>query len=576
MKALLVEDDAVTRHLVEAILQARGYEVSTCADAEAAWLIYQQTAYPLVVLDWLLPGMDGLELCRRMRALPHGDRSLIVVLTARDQPADLQAVLDAGADDYLNKPVDVPRLNVRLAIAARQIDNLIQRKHAEARVAEMYAELAESHGDMLSMLNQLRIGSAMTDDAGRVTFLSATCERLFGIESSTVVGQPWEAMCPFAAPDKAQLRAMCEQPPERRTKVATHLEGPRGRHCWVEVEVKDDPRDPQRKILFFYDMSEVHDLRRLLDEKAEFHDLVGKSEPMLRVYQQIRDVAVVDSTVLIEGETGTGKELAARAIHFASRRKANPFVAVNSAGLTDALLGSQLFGHKRGAFTGAIEDHKGLFEAADGGTVFLDEIGDVPATVQTNLLRVLQEKEIVRLGESKPRKIDVRVVAATHHNLADDVLKGTFRSDLLYRIRVARIQLPPLRERREDIPLLVATFLSQFRAATGKRIEEVSNEAMGLLLEHPWPGNVRELRSAVEFAVIRCRGAVVQAEDLPPEVAGEPAGLPLRAEGDDRSRVVAALKAVAGNRTAAARLLGISRATMYRRMAELGIGAADE
>ena len=183
------------------------------------------------------------------------------------------------------------------------------------------------------------------------------------------------------------------------------------------MDVKDDPRDARGKIFFFYDVTEVHDLRRLLDERAQFHDLLGKSKAMQLVYQQIRDVARVDSTVLIEGETGTGKELVARAIHSSSHRKNKPFIAVNCAGLTESLLSSQLFGHKRGAFTGAIEDHQGLLEAANGGTLLLDEIGDIPLTVQNQLLRVLQEREITRLGESRPRKIDVRVLAATHRSL---------------------------------------------------------------------------------------------------------------------------------------------------------------
>jgi DNA-binding NtrC family response regulator len=319
----------------------------------------------------------------------------------------------------------------------------------------------------------------------------------------------------------------------------------------------------------------VHDLRRLLDEKAQFQDLIGKSEPMLRIYDQIREVARVDSTVLIEGETGTGKELVARAIHFSSRRKHKPFIALNCAGLTDALLGSQLFGHRRGAFTDAVEDHKGLFEAADGGTLFLDEVGDIPANVQTSLLRVLQEREIVRLGDSKPLKVDVRVLAATHHNLADDVAKGTFRSDLLYRIRVVRIHLPPLRQRREDIPLLVSHFLGQCGAATGKRVEGVSKDAMGIFLGYRWPGNVRELKSAVEFGIVRSKGQVIEATDLPGEMfdSGPPHAALEVEGGDERQRLLAALEVVKGNRVAAARLLGISRATLYRRLAELNIAA---
>jgi DNA-binding NtrC family response regulator len=294
---------------------------------------------------------------------------------------------------------------------------------------------------------------------------------------------------------------------------------------------------------------------------------------MQSIYQRIQEVSNVDWTVLIEGETGTGKELVARAIHFASHRKKGPFIAVNCAGLTDSLLTSQLFGHRRGAFTGAVEDHKGLFEVANGGTLLLDEIGDISKSMQTSLLRVLEEKEITRLGESKPRKIDVRILTSTHRDLSQDAENGHFRPDLLYRIRVARITLPLLTERREDIPLLTDLFLGQSRAATGKAVTGVSEEAMRILLQYRWPGNVRELKSAIDFATLHCRESVISVEDLPPEIVyakhSEPPTDTLYE--DERQLILAALESAKGNRTVAARHLGISRATLYRRMAHLEI-----
>jgi len=238
------------------------------------------------------------------------------------------------------------------------------------------------------------------------------------------------------------------------------------------------------------------------------------------------------------------------------------------------LLTSQLFGHRRGAFTGAVADQMGLFESANGGTLFLDEIGDIPPGVQTALLRALQEREITRLGETRPRKVDVRIITATHRDLAGRVAEGQFREDFLYRIRVARIKLPRLRERLEDLPLLVAWFLGQFRAALGAEAElEISREAMEFLLEHPWPGNVRELRSAIEHAVINCRGTVIQPGDLPPEIFGSTSAQH-SAETvavDERQRILQALEKTNGNRMAAARLLGIGRSTLYRKLVSLGI-----
>jgi PAS domain S-box-containing protein len=443
----------------------------------------------------------------------------------------------------------------------------------------MFRQVEKSRNDLGSILNELRIGTAMTDENGRVVFLNAAAQQLFARPGTATPEVAWKDLFGLDAGDTVKLQALIEKVPEERARIPVHLDRSDGRRVWLEVDVKDDPRDARGKIFFLYDVTEVHDLRRLLDERAQFHDLLGKSQAMQLVYQQIRDVARVDSTVLIEGETGTGKELVARAIHSSSHRKEKPFVAVNCAGLTESILSSQLFGHKRGAFTGAIEDHQGMLEAANGGTLLLDEIGDIPITVQNQLLRVLQEREIVRLGESRPRKIDVRVLAATHRSLSDEVAKGNFRADLLYRIRVARITVPSLRQRREDIPLLAASFLAQFSAASGKRVSEVSHDALRLLVEHPWPGNVRELRSAIEFAMIRCQGAVIQAADLPPEIL-EPEDLERGIPGDplldEKARFLEALDRSRGNRALAARLLGISRATLYRRLADLKINSEEK
>ena len=582
MKVLLVEDSASTRTLLEAILVARGHEVTACADAESALASYRPGEHALILLDWLLPGIDGLELCRRIRATPEGDRSVVLVITSRDQPEDLRAVLAAGADDYIAKPVDVESLNIRISVAEGAVRSLAERKRAERERAEAFRVLEKSREDLTSILDILVASTLLIDPAGRVTFVNRTGRELLGLAHDRL-DRPWQELLPLASEERESLRVMAALPPEQRSRVPAVLErGERGR-VWMDVEVKDDPRDPRGKILFLHDHSDVHNLRLMLEEKVHFHDLVGRSAAMLRVFDLIRRVAQVDATVLIEGETGTGKELVARAIHFSGPRRKGPFVAVNTAGLTDSLLTSQLFGHRRGAFTGALSDHKGFFESADKGTIFLDEIGDVPPTMQTARLRVLQEREVLRVGDSLPRKVDARVIAATHHDLAADVEAGAFRSDLLYRIRVARVLLPPLRERREDIPVLVKSFLSQARAIGEHTVEDASREAMRLLLDHPWPGNVRELRAAIEYAVINSRGSVLQPDDLPPEILSPPepraaAAQPLAPpppldEAESRDRILAVLRDVKGNRSEAAQRLGMSRSTFYRRLAELGLVA---
>ena len=451
----------------------------------------------------------------------------------------------------------------------------VRRGRAETQLTDTLAEVQKSRDDMIAVLDQLHSGTVMTDEDGRVTFVSEAAQHLLRQGSEKVLGRSWIEGFPFQEQDKIELQAIAALPPEQRRKLSVQIDAPSGGHTLrvdLEIQVNDDPRNPQRKIVFLYDQSEVHNLRRLLEDKVQFHDLVGKSKAMVLVYHQIRQVAKVDTTVLIEGETGTGKELVARAIHFSSHRKDAPFIAINCAGLTESLLGSQLFGHKRGAFTGAVSDHQGVFEAANGGTLFLDEIGDIPLTVQTSLLRVLQEREVTPLGESKPRKVDARVLVATNRNLVEAVDSGQFRADLLYRIRIARIHLPPLRNRQEDIPLLSGTFLKLACSMTQKDVDSFSPAVMRSLLDYNWPGNVRELRSAIESAVIQCEGTTIEPGDLPPEIAQDHRASPgMEGDSDDKGTILSALDRAQGNRSEAARLLGISRATLFRRLSHHGL-----
>lgn len=455
-------------------------------------------------------------------------------------------------------------------------EDLTVKSHRKAETSLMgQLEASErTKDDALALLQHLGLAALVLDERGCITFVSDRGLVILGLAADHVIGRVWEQALPLKKEDRSMIREMINTSSTNGKVGPVCLEGPRA--CWIEMEIHRDPRHPGRQIVVLNDRTELHTLRQALKEQASFHDLVGKSPAMLRIYQLVREVARVDTTVLIEGETGTGKELIARAIHFSSARKQKPFIAANCAGFTDSILTSQLFGHKRGAFTGAVNDQQGLFEAAEGGTLFLDEIGDIPPPVQTALLRVLQEKEITRLGEARPRKVDVRVVAATHHNLSEDVVRGSFRADLLYRIRIARVQLPPLRERREDIPLLTHSFLSQICTATGKTIDGISPDTLRLLMSHVWPGNVRELKSAIEFAVISCKGRHILPTDLPPEIAAVPVApspstwIPLSSQ-DEKSKLLAALSDAKGNRTEAAKRLGVSRATFYRRLVELNI-----
>jgi DNA-binding NtrC family response regulator len=321
----------------------------------------------------------------------------------------------------------------------------------------------------------------------------------------------------------------------------------------------------------------------LLQSMIVSHGLVARSPAMLKIVHLVESLSQSTATVLITGESGTGKEVIARTLHVNSLRSAGPFVAVNCGALSADLLESELFGHVKGAFTGAVRDRVGRLELARGGTIFLDEIGDVPLHLQVKLLRVLQERQFERVGESAPRKMDARIIAATNQDLLEMIRAGRFREDLYYRLRVVPIHLPPLRERPEDIALIAQHLLAHIGGRAGRALR-LSPDTLSVLETCPWPGNVRELENALEYSVALCTGQTIQIEDLPPELRGaaplspprdaaaHPAALPVESSADPESeRIVKALAAHRWNRNRAAQALGLSRSTLWRRMRDLGI-----
>lgn len=323
--------------------------------------------------------------------------------------------------------------------------------------------------------------------------------------------------------------------------------------------------------------AEVQALRRELQREDRASGMVGKSSAIGRVFELIERVAQTASTVLVTGESGTGKELVARAIHEGSRARDRAFVAVNCAALPEALLESELFGHLKGAFTGAEEDRPGLFEIADRGTLFLDEIAEMPVGLQAKLLRAIEQKEVRRLGSGRMLRVNARILASTNRDLKAEVAEGRFREDLFYRLRVVEISLPPLRERREDIPLLVEHFIQKYNARLKKRFLGADAGAMRVLMAYGWPGNVRELENAVERAMILAEGDFLGVADLPPDIAGSVEFPELRdnlrdaVKAYEREHIRQVLNACGGNREAAARRLGINPSTLYRKMAELSV-----
>ena len=324
--------------------------------------------------------------------------------------------------------------------------------------------------------------------------------------------------------------------------------------------------------------SENRELRSQVDTKFGLENVIGQSPAMEGIFEIVQQVAPARASVLVLGESGTGKELIAKAIHNLSPRAKQPLVTVHCAALSPTLLESELFGHEKGAFTGAHERRIGRFEQANGGTLFLDEIGEIDQAIQVKLLRFLGERTFERVGSNKTLSSDVRIIAATNRNLEHEVAEGNFREDLFFRLRVVELSLPPLRDRGTDSVLLAKNFLKEFAQENAKAIEDFHPDAVEALLNHPWPGNVRELRTAIEHAVVLCRGNTIGLRDLPPSVRGESAGAPhpdakevlskknLTVEDAEKALIIRALKECEGNRTKAAEKIGMSRRTLHRKL----------
>jgi PAS domain S-box-containing protein len=429
------------------------------------------------------------------------------------------------------------------------------------------------------ILDSINEGVFTVDLDWHVTAFNRAAERITGVSRQEALGHPCSEV----------LRAdVCEQACAlRRTlsngrpivnataHIVNHL-GQRIPVCLSTALVKDEKGRLIGGVETFQDLSQVEQLQKELQGRYSFEDIVGRSAVMRKLFRLVPQIAESSSTVLIEGPSGTGKELFARAIHHLSPRKGERFVVVNCAALPDTLLESELFGHRAGAFTDARSDKPGRFVLADRGTIFLDEIGDISPAMQVRLLRVLQDRVVEPLGSVEPIKVDVRVVAATNKDLGELVREGRFRDDLYYRIRVVQLTLPSLRQRREDIPLLVSHLVAKFTRLQGKNIVGVSDEVMARLMEYDYPGNVRELENIIEQAFVLCRGGLIELHHLPPELrsfgamaAGQLQPTSLRAM--EKHLITETLHRYHGHRGRTAQELAIDASTLYRKIRALGL-----
>ncbi|MCK4235171.1 sigma 54-interacting transcriptional regulator [candidate division WOR-3 bacterium] len=450
-------------------------------------------------------------------------------------------------------------------------------------VLEIYhltAELFKESTLLQSILDSIAEGVFTVDTKWQVTSFNPSAEKITGYKKEEVIGKSCSVVlesniCFKDCPLKKTIETG-----KTIANVETFITDKQGRKVPVSVSTAlliDEEGEIIGGVETLRDLTVLKQLTNELKGRYSFGNIVGKNPKMQKIYNLIEAVSNTNSTVLVLGETGTGKDLVARAIHYNSPRKNKPFIKVSCAALPESLLESELFGHKKGAFTGAVRDKPGRFNLADGGTIFLDEVGEIPVTVQVKLLRVLEEQEFEPLGGTKPIKVDIRIIAASNRDLKEAMKSGKFREDLFYRLNVVPVSLPALWERKDDIPLLVKHFIKKFNKETGRNILSVSRKAMELLLDNSWVGNVRQLENTIEYAFIHCDGRTIQIQHLPEDIrikkeSEEILDTESPLEEIEKHVIERALKNNNNDREKTAHLLQISRTTLWRKMKKYGIG----
>ena len=560
-RILVVDDEEHVRFTFKNFLEEEGYDVALADDYVSALKCLMTDPIDLVVTDIIMGKKTGVDLLQEIK--DRGLRPPVIMITGAPDIETASAAVRLGAFDYIAKPVTQPMLLrvVGLALRLKVIDD--QR--------ELY------HRNLEAIFDSVQDGIVSVDMGMLVTHTNEAIEQFFLVPSEKMLGRSLHEVAESRLPSCLDVIKKTIETSEPVREFRTEMTGQDGHPRIVVINCSpliDRDATFLGVVLVLRDISRITDLERTLNERRQFHKIIGKSVDMQEMYTRIEALAETDTTVLITGESGTGKELVADAIHYSGSRALKPFVKVYCAALSENLLESELFGHVAGAFTGALKAKPGRFELADGGTIFLDEIGDLSQALQIKFLRVLQEREFERVGGTKAVKIDVRVIAATNSMLADKIQKGLFREDLYFRLNVMEMLLPPLTQRIEDIPLLVSHFCEKFNAKFKRKVQGVSDQVMRLFVNYNWPGNVRELENVLERSFILCNTDTITTdhislqlkETMPIDTAGETLECSVSSD-----QMLDALEKTKWNRTKAAQLLGISRRTFYRKLKDFDL-----
>ena len=566
-KILVVDDEESIRFTFSHFLKEEGYDVVTASDLKSARRILFHTQVDLIFIDIVLGGESGLDLLKQVKSLYL--KHPVIMITGNPTLDNATDALRRGAFDFLIKPVRKDDL-LRAASLAINHKALIDEKELVTREKEKYRTNLEA---IFQSVNEAII---TVDEDMHVIDANRHIETICSMSIKSITGKAFDdcfTKCSHSC-SKIIRETLKQKKPIRELRMeCEHHARPRQVVLLSCSPLMNDEDAYMGAVLVVRDITRLHDLEEELRGRSKFQNIIGKSKKVQNIFKLVEALSDLGTTVLLTGESGTGKELVANALHYSGKRAGKPFVKVNCAALAENLLESELFGHARGAFTGAIKDKQGRFELAKDGSILLDEIGDIPPRIQAKLLRVLEAKTYERVGDAIPKKTEARVIASTNRNLREKVKSGEFREDLYYRLNVVEIELPPMRERLEDIPLLVDHFCSMFETTFKKLINGISDEVMRIFINYPWPGNVRELEHAMEHAFVLCNNRVILPEHLPPYMLG-PAlktGTGDNQSGSEMELILDILTQTDWNIAKAARMLSMSRPTLYRKMREHGI-----